>query len=39
MPLKIKEREYRDFKFEADDVEDKKTVRGYASTFNQPYTL
>lgn len=39
MPLKVKEREYRDFTLAAEEVEDKKTVRGYASTFNQPYTL
>lgn len=39
MPMKTNEREYRDFKFTAEGVEDKKTVKGYASTFNQPYTL
>ena len=39
MPLKVKEREYRDFTLTPDEVEDKMIVRGYASTFNQPYTL
>lgn len=39
MPLKIKEREYRDFTLSAKEIEDKKVVKGYASTFNQPYTL
>ena len=39
MPMKVNEREYRDFKFTAEGIEDKKTVRGYATTFNQPYTL
>lgn len=39
MPLKVKEREYRDFTLAPDEVEDKMLVRGYASTFNQPYTL
>lgn len=39
MPLKVKEREYRDFALAPDEVEDKMIVRGYASTFNQPYTL
>lgn len=39
MPLKIKEREYRDFTLSAKEIEDKKVVEGYASTFNQPYTL
>lgn len=39
MPLKVKEREYRDFTLAPDEVEDKMIVRGYASTFNQPYTL
>lgn len=39
MPLKVKEREYRDFTLAPDEVEDKMIVRGYAATFNQPYTL
>lgn len=41
MSMKVKEREYRDFKLAAESVEneDSMTVRGYASTFNQPYTL
>lgn len=39
MPMKVKEREYRDFTLAAEEIEDRKTVRGYASTFNQPYTL
>lgn len=44
MALKTNEREYRDFtlsvlKAEQDDNENKKMVRGYASTFNQPYVL
>ena len=39
--LKTNEREYRSFQMRAlkEDQEDKKTVRGYASTFNEPYTL
>jgi len=42
--IKTNEREYRDFKLaiiEADeqDQEERKVVRGYASTFNEPYTL
>lgn len=44
MPMKPNEREYRDFtlavvELEAPDQEEKKIVRGYASTFNEPYTL
>ena len=44
MPMLTNEREYRDFTLaviEQDDEEEKekKTVRGYASTFNEPYTL
>lgn len=44
MALKTNEREYRDFTLsvleaEQDDKESKKMVRGYASTFNQPYVL
>lgn len=41
MPMKTNEREYRNFELRAMDVteEDKKIVRGYASTFNDPYTL
>lgn len=43
MALKTNEREYRSFQMRAlelkEDQEDKKTVRGYASTFNEPYTL
>lgn len=45
MALKTNEREYRDFtlsvlEVEQDDKEEnKKMVRGYASTFNQPYVL
>lgn len=45
MALKTNEREYRDFTLsvleaEQDDKEEKKKmVRGYASTFNQPYVL
>lgn len=39
MPLKITEREYRDFTLAADEAEERKVVKGYASTFNNPYTL
>ena len=43
MPAKINEREYRDFILAVvpteEQSEEKKVVRGYASTFNQPYTL
>ena len=44
MPAKLSEREYRDFILavvptEEDQSEEQKIVRGYASTFNQPYTL
>lgn len=46
MPMKANEREYRDFKLavvemdgEDKEQEEKKIVRGYASTFNEPYTL
>lgn len=44
MPAKVNEREYRDFTLaviEAPDTDDNnnRIVRGYASTFNQPYTL
>ena len=37
MPMKVSEREYRDFTLTPDEKE--MIVRGYASTFNQPYTL
>ena len=44
MPAKLSEREYRDFILavvptEEEQSEEQKIVRGYASTFNQPYTL
>ena len=40
MPIKTNEREYRDFLLAViPDSEESKTVRGYASTFNEPYTL
>lgn len=45
MALKTNEREYRDFTLSVleteqnDKKEDRKMVRGYASTFNQPYVL
>ena len=44
MPAKLNEREYRDFILavvptEEEQSEEQKIVRGYASTFNQPYTL
>lgn len=42
MALKTNEREYRDFTLtveQLDNSEDKMMVRGYASTFNEPYTL
>ena len=44
MPAKMNEREYRDMTFEirtAESIteEPKMIVRGYASTFNEPYTL
>lgn len=42
MPMIPNEREYRDFTLtviEKEDDEEIKEVRGYASTFNQPYTL
>lgn len=43
MPMKLNEREYRDFTlaiFEAPDKEEESMiVRGYASTFNEPYVL
>ena len=44
MPAKLSEREYRDFVLavvptEEEQSEEQKIVRGYASTFNQPYTL
>lgn len=43
MPMKLNEREYRDFILAVvpseDQAEEKMIVRGYASTFNQPYTL
>lgn len=38
MPMKCNEREYRDFTLTPDEKEEM-IVRGYASTFNQPYTL
>lgn len=46
MPMKTSEREYRDFKLavvemdgEDKEQEERKVVKGYASTFNEPYTL
>ena len=40
MPMKANEREYRNFTLTvADASEDDKIVRGYASTFMEPYTL
>ena len=43
MPMKVNEREYRDFILTVvpteEQTEERKIVRGYASTFNQPYTL
>lgn len=44
MPMKTNEREYRDFVLAVveqpqEQEEERKIVRGYASTFNQPYTL
>lgn len=42
MPMKANEREYRNFTMEirsAENEEDEKIVRGYASTFNEPYEL
>ena len=44
MPMKVNEREYRDFVLAVveqpqEQEEERKIVRGYASTFNQPYTL
>lgn len=45
MPMKTNEREYRDFTLavietaKGEGEEERKIVRGYASTFNQPYTL
>lgn len=43
MPAKTNEREYRDFQLTVvsvpDDAEERMIVRGYASTFNEPYTL
>jgi HK97 family phage prohead protease len=44
MPAKLSEREYRDFILavvptEEEQSEERKIVKGYASTFNQPYTL
>lgn len=44
MPAKINEREYRDFILavvptEEGESEERMIVKGYASTFNQPYTL
>lgn len=43
MPMKLNEREYRDFILAVvpteEQTEERKIVRGYASTFNQPYTL
>ena len=38
MPMKINEREYRDFSLEAKEG-DEKIVKGYASVFNHPYVL
>ncbi len=44
MPMKTNEREYRDFTLAVVELEDNNeqkdmVVRGYASTFNEPYTL
>ena len=43
MPMKVNEREYRDFTLAVietkEEQDESKIVRGYASTFNQPYTL
>lgn len=46
MPMKTSEREYRDFKLavvemdgEEKEQEERRVVKGYASTFNEPYTL
>ena len=48
MPMKTNEREYRDFTLEietrdgigeSDQQEERKVVRGYASTFDEPYVL
>ena len=43
MALKTNEREYRDFTLTVEELENseegKMMVRGYASTFNEPYTL
>ena len=39
MPQIPNERDYRDFTLAPDEGEEKKIVRGYASTFNQPYRL
>lgn len=44
MPMKCNEREYRDFTLaviqaEETEAEERKVVHGYASTFNEPYTL
>lgn len=38
MPMKINEREYRDFSLEAKEG-DEKIVKGYASVFDHPYVL
>ena len=42
MPMKPNEREYRNFTLkiiENDQEQEERTVTGYASTFNEPYTL
>ena len=41
MPMKTSEREYRNFEIRAKEENevDEKVVRGYASTFNEPYEL
>ena len=43
MPMKLNEREYRDFTLAVvnleDQEEERKIVSGYASVFNTPYTL
>lgn len=43
MPMKVNEREYRDFILAVvpteNEAEEREVVQGYASTFNQPYTL
>ena len=38
MPQK-NDREYRDFTLAIEQREDEKVVKGYATTFDEPYTL